>query len=349
MQIAEQRFEIIIPNWNGEKMLADCLSSLEKQSCQDFVVTVVDNGSTDGSLLLLEKDFPEVKVVRFDHNTGFCVAINSGIKQSQSPWVLLLNNDMEVAPDCLEKLASALEKYPDYDFFSLKMMSFHQRNYIDGAGDEVLRGGVGYRLGTMEENSPQYQHDRDCFGACAGAALYSRDFFKKVGLFDEEFFAYLEDVDLNFRANRLGLRCRFVASAVVYHIGSATSGSKINDFTVRLSTRNNVYVLAKNYSLGLCLRFFPSIFVYQLMWLAFCCKHKMLGPYFKGVWQGLRAFPDFFAKGRDYKTTEKILPVNEFAERIRSSEKKAVQSLIARREAGSKNNFLLHFYVRLFL
>lgn len=349
MQKAEHRFEVIIPNWNGEKMLADCLQSLTQQSFMDFSVTVVDNGSSDGSLALLENVYPDVNVIRFTHNTGFCVAVNSGIKHAKAPWILLLNNDMEVAADCLENLNRAVDEQPQYDFFALKMMNFHQRNYIDGAGDEVLRGGVGYRLGTMEKDTVQYQNDRDCFGACAGAGLYSKEFFTRTGLFDQDFFAYLEDVDLNFRANRMGLRCRFISSAVVYHIGSATSGSKINDFTVRLSTRNNLYVLAKNYTVGMFFRFLPSILVYQLMWLAFCCKHKVVKAYLIGLWQGVRLFFRFAAKGRAFVNDNSVSSVKDFTERICFSEKMAVKSLIARREAASKGNFLLHSYLRLFL
>ncbi len=349
MEQTEHRFEVIIPNWNGEKMLADCLQSLKNQSFKDFSVTVIDNGSSDGSLTLLENVYPDVKLICFTHNTGFCVAVNSGIEHSKAPWILLLNNDMEVAADCLENLNRAVNEQPQYDFFALKMMSFHKRNYIDGAGDEVLRGGVGYRLGTMEQDGAQYQDDRDCFGACAGAGLYSKDFFARTGLFDQDFFAYLEDVDLNFRANRMGLRCRFIASAIVYHIGSATSGSKINDFTVRLSTRNNLYVLAKNYSPAMYLRFLPSILVYQLMWLAFCCKHKVVRSYLKGLWQGFRLFFQFAATGRAFVKDNSVNSVKDFTERIRVSEKKAVRSLIARRKAASKGNFLLHSYLRIFL
>jgi len=349
MPRVEPLIEVIIPNWNGEKMLADCLCSLRKQTFKEFIITVVDNGSTDGSVGLLKREFPEIKTIRFKHNTGFCVAVNSGIEQAKAPWLLLLNNDMEVAPDCLEKLSHAIKEYPDYDFYSLKMMSFHQRHYVDGAGDEVLRGGVGYRLGTMEEDGELYRHDRDSFGACAGAALYNRSFFQKTGLFDPDFFAYLEDVDLNFRANRLGLRCRFIASAIIYHIGSATSGSKINELTVRLSTRNNIFVLAKNYSPGLFFKFFPAIIIYQLMWAAFCCKHRMLRPYFAGLFQGFKSLSHFVAKRKLFLQENEVAPLKKFAGKILSSEKKAVHSLIARRSAAQKGNFWTNAYLRFFL
>lgn len=339
--------EIIIPNWNGEAMLRHCLQSLRQQTFAGFTVTVVDNGSRDGSIDLVEQQFPEVRLIKLDHNTGFSVAVNTGIEAAKAPWLLLLNNDMEVAPDCLENLRLAVAQYPEYDFFALKMMNFHQREFIDGAGDAVLRGGVGYRLGTMEKDGEGYRHDRETFGACAGAALYARGMFARVGLFDSDFFAYLEDVDLNMRARRLGSRCMFLASALVYHIGSASSGSKINELTVRLSTRNNIYVLAKNYSWGLLLRFLPAIAVYQTAWLLFCLKKGMLAPYLSGLGQAIAAFPHLMKKRVPAGVSS--IPVQRFAAMIRSAEREAVCSIMARRTAAGKGNFLLNLYCTLLL
>ncbi len=340
--------EIIIPNWNGREMLEHCLSSLRQQTFTDFRVIVVDNGSGDGSVDLVAEQFQEVELIRLDRNTGFSVAVNTGITSSVAPWLLLLNNDMEVERDCLENLRRAVAAYREFDFFALKMMNFHRRQYIDGAGDAVLRGGVGYRLGTMEKDSGLYREDRESFGACAGAALYSRRFFARAGLFDADFFAYLEDVDLNMRARRLGLRCMFIAGAIVYHIGSATSGSKINALTVRLSTRNNIHVLVKNYSLPIFLRFFPAIAVYQLAWLLFCLKKAMLFPYLAGLCQGMRGLPRYFGKRRElYAKGDGVSP-HRFAAMVRAAEREAVASIMARRTAVGKNNFLLTCYGRLF-
>ncbi len=349
MTTNESLIEIIIPNWNGEALLADCLCSLKKQTVAHFSVTVVDNGSEDNSLEMVKNVFPEAKTLVFDHNTGFSVAVNRGIEASSAPWLLLLNNDMEVAEDCLEKLLAAIQKYDAYDFFALKMMNFYKRAYIDGAGDAVLRGGAGYRLGTLEQDTSFYTNDRDCFGACAGAALYKREFFEQIGTFDPDFFAYLEDVDLNMRANRVGMRCRFIASAVVYHIGSASSGSKINAFTVRLSTRNTIYVLLKNYPLSLFLRFFPAIVVYQFMWILFCCKKGMISPYIKGIFQAARSFSVQLEKKRIFLKKENCIAQKTFASLIKASEREAVTSIMNRRAASGKSNYFLNCYTRLFL
>lgn len=342
------RIDIVIPNWNGRSMLGHCLTSLQQQTARNFRVIVVDNGSEDGSADYVHRDFPDVTVICLRENTGFSRAVNCGIEAATADWILLLNNDMEVAPDCLEHLQSAVADYNDYDFFALKMLDFHGREYLDGAGDGILRGGVGYRLGTMEKDQQMYQHNRETFGACAGAALYSRHFFSSVGLFDPDFFAYLEDVDLNLRARRYGLRCLYLSEALVYHVGSATSGSKINPLTIRLSTRNNLWVVAKNYSLSLLLRFILPFLIYQLAWLCFCAKKGMVVPYLQGLVEGLRALGKMRKKqqGRD---DSQLVPIHQFGDMIVAAESDVIHSIMARRSSVGKGNFLLKLYRALFL
>ena len=340
--------EIIIPNWNGKELLATCLQSLFLQTSQEFCVTVVDNGSTDGSRLLLHEQFPTVRLLEFSENRGFSAAINEGVRNSRASWILLLNNDIELASDCIETLVQAISSCHEFQFFALRMMSFHDRSVFDGAGDVVLRGGVGYRLGTMEKDIGQYGSDREVFGACAGAALYNIEIFSRIGLFDEDFFAYLEDVDLNIRARRAGFRCRYLAHAVVYHMGSATTGSKINPLTVRLSTKNNLNVLVKNYPLSILGRYLPVILIYQLAWLAFVIKKKQIVAYLQGLGGGLRQFALMIHKRR--KIAKSVCISNQkFAQMLASAEQEAVESIMARRQASGKGNMVLKLYQMLFL
>ncbi len=348
MAAVSPAIEIVIPNWNGKELLAECLLSLKKQTSREFSVTVVDNGSEDGSVEFLRDHYPDVKLIAFDQNTGFSVAVNAGIQNSTSDWIFLLNNDIEVAEGCISELYSAKEKYPGYDSFAVRMMSYNQRNVFDGAGDAVLRGGVGYRVGTLEEDQGQYDMDRDVFGACAGAALYSKSFFSETGCFDEDFFAYLEDVDLNMRAVWAGLKCRYVAGAVVYHIGSASTGSKINRMTIRLSTKNNLNVLVKNYSFLLFCRLLPVICVYQCMWFLFICKKAQLFAYLKGLTGAACQFPSMYRK-RSALSLKRKLTVDEFSRVLATSEREAVQSIMDRRSENGKGNMLLNLYVKIFL
>ena len=187
--------DIVIPNLNGRHMLVGCLDSIRRQTWGDWRVSVVDNGSTDGSADWLRAHHPEVQLIALAENTGFSPAVNLGIRAGSRPLVFLLNNDTELADDCLEKLVRAAQAQPDHAFFAPRMLSFHQRHLLDGAGEGYLRGGAGYRLGTLEADGPPYDRARDVFGACAGAALYRREPFTALGWFDDAFFAYLEDVD----------------------------------------------------------------------------------------------------------------------------------------------------------
>jgi len=349
MQAVEPLIEIVIPNWNGSKMLQHCLRSLSEQTFTKFTVTVVDNGSTDDTDEMLLRDYPAVNLIKFSYNTGFSVAVNAGIEKTQADLVLLLNNDMEVTSNCLEEVHLAALQYIEYDFFALKMLSFKDRDVLDGAGDAVLRGGVGYRLGTQEFDGLQYSKDKEIFGACAGAALYRRGFFKKTGLFDADFFAYLEDVDLNIRARRLGLRCMYLSKAVVYHIGSATSGSKINELTIRLSTRNNLNVLIKNYPLNYFIRFGAALFIYQLMWFVFCCKKMMLFAWVKGVFEAFQNISVFLPKRKSLLDAVGKERHKRLAQQIKKAEQSAVESIISRRSQEGKGSLLLQIYCKLFL
>ncbi len=338
--------DIVIPNWNGRDMLETCLSSLRAQSCREFNIIIVDNGSADGSAALVRDRYPEVQLVELQENIGFSAAVNRGIAAGTQPWVLLLNNDIEVEPRCIENLVTAIGLEPEVSMFALKMLSFHDRGRLDGAGDGVLRGGVGYRLGTMEHDSPRYQLKRPVFGACAGAALYHRKLFERIGMFDEDFFAYLEDVDFNMRAVRAGYSCMYLPDSVVYHVGSATSGSKINALTVRLTTRNNIYVICKNYTFGMLLRFFPAICIYQLFWLAFVIKKHQFISYLKGFSQSFSSLRRMRNKRPGNGACR--LRDSAFSRRIIESEREVIGSIMSRRSEKGKNNVLLSIYLTIF-
>mgnify|MGYP001819858245 CR=1 FL=1 len=339
-------FDIVIPNWNGRHMLEICLPSLYNQSFDNFTGIVVDNGSTDGSADYLRSNYPQVEVVELQENCGFSAAVNRGIVAGRREWVLLLNNDIEMAPNCLGHLSLQAASEPQIRMFALKMLSYADRTVLDGAGDGVLRGGVGYRFGTLEPDSGKYNLKREVFGACAGAALYHRTLFHQVGLFDEEFFAYLEDVDFNLRAVRAGIRCCYVPEAVVYHVGSATSGSKINKLTVRLTTRNNIFVICKNYSLSMLIRFFLPLLAYQFFWLVFVIKKGQLIAYISGI---VEAIPRVAAMVRKRPPRHDVpIPSAQFRAKIVASEREVIKSIMSRRTGEGKNNLLFSWYLSIF-
>ncbi len=342
------QIDIVIPNFNGKVFLQNCLDSLDKQSGVDFTVFVVDNGSSDGSVGFLQENYPDTKIIAWAENRGFSTAVNAGIHAGCAPLVFLLNNDTELDENCLNELLTAAREKVEYDFFAAKMLNYYDHTQLDGAGDAFMLGGVGYKIGTMEADSSYYSIARQVFGACAGAALYRRELFEKIGCFDEDFFAYLEDVDFNFRANSRGKKCWYVPTARVFHIGSATTGSKINDFTVNLSTRNNLCLLVKNYPFFLLIRFFPAICAFQFFWICYVIKKFQVPAYCKGLVNFFRILPRTLNK-RKKNLVLATLDEKSLAAVMCRAEKEAIKSIMRRREEKGKGNLLFSCYQRLFL
>lgn len=284
-----KKVTVIIPNYNGMQFLEPCMKALERQTCQDFDILAVDNGSADGSVEWLKAH--QVPSIFLADNTGFSGAVNVGIQAVKTPYVILLNNDTEAEPEYVAELLAAIEASPRIFSVSPKMIQMHHRELMDDAGDMYSLMGWAYQRGVGQEIG---RYDRPChiFAACGGAAIYRREIFEEIGYFDEMHFAYLEDIDVGYRAKIAGYYNRYCPTAVVYHVGSGTSGSKYNSFKVRLAARNNVYLNYKNMPL-------PQLAVNSLPILAgILCKYgffRKLGfekDYVEGILEGIRTVRD---------------------------------------------------------
>jgi GT2 family glycosyltransferase len=258
------RVSVVIPNWNGERFLRLCLGSLREQSFEDFETIVVDNGSTDSSIAFVKEHFPEVEVLALGENRGTAAAFNAGIEASETEYILLLNNDTEQDPGWLEALVRAAEDRPETGLFASKLVDFNDRRVLDGAGDAMRLSGLPYRLGHGERDGVRFDRPGYVFGACAAAALYRKSMLDEVGLFDEDFVSYCEDGDLSFRAQLAGYRCFYVPGAVVYHMGSASTGGKRSPTATRLGSRNSFSLLVKNLPLSTVPHVLPFFVAGQL-------------------------------------------------------------------------------------
>ena len=227
------------------KYIKLCLDSILNQTYRDYSVLVIDNASTDGSDKFIEDNYDNVELVRMKKNYGFSSAVNKGIELSDSEYVLLLNNDTQTEPDFLAELVKEIEKSEDIFAVSGKMINFAKRDIMDDAGDCYTLMGWGYQRG-LGKKIDNYDKSMEVFSACAGAAIYRKSVFEKIGMFDENHFAYMEDIDICYRARIFGYKNRYCADAIVYHVGSGTSGSRHNKFKVRLAARNNIYIIYKN-------------------------------------------------------------------------------------------------------
>ncbi len=236
---------VIIVNFNGRAFLKKCLSSLMEQTYPSLEVIFVDNGSTDGSLEYVEKHFSKVKTLENGENFGFAKANNIGIRASSGDLIATLNNDTEASPCWIASLVTAMLSDDLVGMCASRMLFMRDPGMINSTGICISRSGACWDRGMFELDRGQYSMG-EVFGPCAGAALYRREMLDQVGLFDEDFFAYMEDADLAFRGRAAGWKCVFVPEASVYHYHSATSGY-MSDFSVYHGNRNIVWNAVKNF------------------------------------------------------------------------------------------------------
>ena len=282
-----KKVTIIIPNYNGKHFMKPCLESLEKQQCKDFQILVVDNASSDGSLEYMEETYPSVEVIALDQNYGFSKAVNVGIRHASTPYVILLNNDTVVEPHYVGELIRAVESSSRIFSVSSKMIQMYHPELIDSAGDLYTLVGWGVCRGAGR-SVKNYTRPGLVFSACAGAAIYRRSAFKEIGYFDEHHFAYLEDIDIGYRAKIYGYQNCYAPAAHVYHVGSGTSGSKYNTFKVKLSARNSIYLNYKNMPLPvLLLNSLPLIAGFAVKSLFFF-KNGFGKDYLDGLAEGIQ-------------------------------------------------------------
>ena len=288
---------VVIPNYNGIEYLKNCIDSLLKGTKVPKII-VVDNGSTDGSRELIETGYPQIRLILFSENKGFDAAVNAGVRAADTGYVFLLNNDTVVDKACVEELENAMEGRDRLFCAGAKMINMRFPEKIDDAGDFYCALGWAFARGK-DKDASGYQKPGRIFSACAGAALYRRELFETIGYFDEEHFAYLEDIDIGYRANIMGYRSEYAPKAVVYHAGSGFSGSRHNPFKVDLTARNSIYLIYKNMPVLQILLNLPFLLAGYLIKFLFFLKKGMGRVYLRGIVKGLRL--SFSGEGRKNK------------------------------------------------
>ncbi len=299
---------VVIPNYNGIAYMADCLTAMRKQTRRPDRIIVIDNGSLDGSAELVRERFPEVQLILMGRNTGFCGAVNEGIRASAGmKYVILLNNDTRAGRRFTEQLVRAMEKSRRIFSAQARMLRMSDPGTIDDAGDLYCSLGWSFARGKGRR-AGEYDRPAEIFSSCAGAAIYRMSVFREIGLFDENHFAYLEDCDIGWRAKIRGYRNLYVPQARVLHVGSASSGSVYNLFKVKNTSRNSIYIIYKNMpplqillNLPLLL---PGFAVKALFfWL------RGFGPdYIRGIRQGFLLCKKGEAEGKRVRFARRQLP-----------------------------------------
>jgi hypothetical protein len=272
--------------YDGRELLEVMLPTLLAQRYEDFEVVVIDDGSSDDTVEYLQANWPQVRVVSNPGNLGVAVSLNRGVQAARGEYVALLNNDVELEPEWLGTLVRTLEEHPQAASATGKLLDYHHRDRLEAAGDFMRWSGMSGHRGQGALDGTGYEQPAAVFSPCAGAALYRRSAFERVGLFDEDFFAYLEDVDWGFRAQLVGFGARYEPAAVAYHIGGATTGRQIGRFTALLR-RNSLLIVIKNHPRDALIRHLPKVVGFQTVSLYASLRDGILKAHLREL-MGLR-------------------------------------------------------------
>lgn len=298
---------IILLNWNGRRFVRDCARSVLEQTYPEIEFIVVDNASMDGSPELLLEDFPQIKMVRNSENLGFSRAMNQGIKTSRGSYILSLNYDVILEKDFVEQMVKAIEADERIGSVSGKLLRLNENgktNIIDSTGHVIFNNRYVINRGEDKEDTGHYDHGDFVFGTCGAAPLYRREMLEdiKVGeeYFDESFFAMLEDVDLDWRAQLRGWKCVYIPDAIAYHYRSA-SGLQKSRLIQRHYYKNRYLTILKNDRVRSVLKYAPTIF---LMDLYLSLDLIMTSPpaLFLAWWDLLHLFPEALRKRREIQS-----------------------------------------------
>jgi GT2 family glycosyltransferase len=345
MPVAQQKLvSVIVPALKRPDLTQRCIDSVLKQSLPDreYEIVVVENEARPETVLP-DPLSQNVRRIELTENYGTTGSINRGVAESSSEYVLLLNNDVELDPQFLAILISVLSNSQEYGFATGKLISDRgNRDRLDGAGDALLRGGGAFRLGHSDLDVGQFDHSRPVLAGCGAATLFRRSVFEEVQGLDEDFFAYLDDVDLALRAQLIGHQGIYVPSALAYHIGSATLGHALHPRIVEWMTRNQILLVVKNYPSSVLLRLLPQIIGFQILWCGMVLRKCRLVSYAKGMIGAMRALPRSLRK-RELLKHRRITDA-EFLSLLKTSEEQ-IQEWENTRTFESRSGLLKAYFI----
>lgn len=337
---------IAVPSLRRPELTARCLEFIQQQTLppDSWEVMVIENEARP-ECILPDPLPPNTQRIELTVNEGTTGSINRAVAATESRYVLLLNNDVELSPDYIEKLVRALDTDSTLGFAAGRLMRATQRTHLDGAGDAMLMAGAAFRLGHFDPDNGQYDCPRAILSGCGAAVLYRREVFEACGCLDEEFFAYLDDLDLALRAQLLGRTGIYLPDAVAYHVGSATLGDTVHPRIVEYLTRNQIWLLLKDYPSSVLLKLLPRILVYQLLWMIYALRNSGGRAYLRG-WRGALGGLSTMRRKRRELMGKRRISDEEFLARLRDSERQIYRWQQSR--AAQDRSGLLNFYFRVF-
>jgi GT2 family glycosyltransferase len=306
------KISVIIVNYNGLKYLKTCFDSIAKSSYpfEKMEAIMVDNKSGDGSIDFVKASYPWVNVLSLDTNYGFAMANNIGAKNAKGEYLVFLNNDAVVTPNWLNSLVDTMEKDSDIGIVGSKILFLDAPEKINSAGANITFNGVGYDIGFLDDDSEKYNAGGYKGCVCAAAMMVRRREFLDFGGFDEDYFIYLEDVDLCWRYWLSGKTVLYIPGSTVYHKSSGTSGeSRHSPLKVFYGTRNSLFNVVKNFETHNIL--FPLFFSFfynmiKFLYFLFRLEFNLATLIVKAYSSFLRLLPRTIAKRRDIQKNRRI-------------------------------------------
>ena len=295
--ISGRSVTVLIINFNSDGLLTDCLEHLKAQTIQPDHILIIDNASTDDSLRNIP-GIENVSVNIMDCNLGFAAGNDHGLDASTTEFVALLNPDAFPDPHWLESLLAAADKYPECASFGSRQLNYQYPELLDGIGDKYHISGLVWRERHGETQRKEDLTASEIFSPCAAAALYRRQDLIDAGGFDEDYFCYVEDVDLGFRLRLAGHKARYVPDAVVHHIGSATTGVQQSDFSVYHGHRNLVWTYVKNMPGVLFWLLLPYHILLNIVTIGWFVLRGKGGVILRAKWDAIKALPAMWRKRR---------------------------------------------------
>lgn len=333
--MSQPKFSILIVNWNGLSVLPRCFEALESQDFHAFEVVLLDNGSSDGSAAYVRREHPEVMLIESNHNRGFAAGNNLAANAARGEWLVLLNNDAFPAPDWLCVLDQATRDFPDAAMFASRLLMADDPGRIDGTGDALHVSGS---VWNRQHRHPAHLADavpHEVFSPQGAAAVILRAAFESAGGFDEDFFAYHEDIDLAFRLRLLGHHCMYIPDALVYHKGSHTTG-RGSDFAVEHGHRNWVWCWWQNMPGPLVLRYFFEHVLASLFFILYISIKGQPTAILKARWRAFLGMPHALRKRRRIQSTRTASVRQVHAALEKGFFTPYIQGVQARRLAGVK-------------
>ena len=299
---------VIIVNWNGGALLAQCLSHLQAQTRPPDQVLLVDNASTDDSLAQLPH-WDRLTVLRMGSNLGFAAGNNHALAQCTTEYVALLNPDAFAAPEWLENLLQAAQAHSTAAAFGSRQLCHENPNRLDGIGDCYHASGMAWRQGHGQPQQARHLVAQEIFAPCAAAALYRRAAIMALDGFDESYFCYMEDVDLGFRLRLAGHSARYVPAAVVRHVGSATTGGQRSEFATYHGHRNMVWTFVKNMPSPLLWALLPLHMAANMAGVAWLALRGQGRTALRAKWHALRGLGAALRQRQTIQTQRRASPL----------------------------------------